>query len=148
MLRHFGCPTPTVDAFASAANQRLPWYWPETPSAWGRSWPKEFIWANLPFEWFEQVVKKFISDKARRIRLLPDYSSTCPSKEAAYLGALDSITLADYAFLPHNNLFLRGNGKAWGPTPWKGGTRALWLDGSLGALPSQIDSARISVVGY
>ena len=49
--------------------------------------------------------------------LLPPYSSTCASKEAAYRGALDSITLAHYTFLPHNKLFLRENGKAFGPTP-------------------------------
>ena len=87
-------------------------------------------------------------DKAQRILLLLDYSSTCPSKEAAYLGALDSITLADYTLPPHTRLYLRENGKALGPTPWKGGTRVVWVDRSLYALPLQVDIARISAVGF
>ena len=70
-------------------------------SSWHNAWCKEYIWANSPFEWLEQVVRKFILDKAQQILLLPDNSSTCPSKEAAYCGALDSITLGDYTFLLH-----------------------------------------------
>ena len=77
-------------------------------SAWQRSWSKEFIWATPPFEWLLQVVQKFISNKANGILLLPDCSSTCPSKEAAYPGALDSITLADYTFPPQKKAFLEG----------------------------------------
>ena len=99
-------------------------------------------------EQLEQVVKKFISDKAWGTLLLPDYSSTCPSKEAAYRGALDSITLANYTFLPGTKLFLRENGKALGPTPCKEGTRAVWVDRSLDALPSEVDIARMSALGF
>ena len=82
VLQKFGCPTPTVDAFASAADGGFPRYWTEIDSAWQQSWSKEIICANLPFEWLEQVVETFISDKGEGILLLPDYSSTCISKEA------------------------------------------------------------------
>ena len=148
VLQPFGCLTPTVDVFASATNHRFPRYWTQMHSAWQRSWSKEFIWANPPLEWLEQVVRKFISDKAQGILLLPDYSSTCPSKEVAYRGALAFITLKDDTFLPHTKLFLREKGKALGPTPWKGGTPAVLVDGSLDSLPSEVDLARISAVGF
>ena len=87
--------------------------------------------ANPWSEGLEQIVQKFISDKAQGNSLLLDYSSTCPSKEAAYRGALNSITLAGCTFPPHTKLFLSENGKASGPTPWSGGTWAIWVDGTL-----------------
>ena len=109
MLQHFCCPTPTVDAFASASNHRFPRYWTEMDSSSLSSWSKDFIWANPLVEWLVQLVKEFISDIAQKILLLPDSASTCRSKEAAYRGALDSITLANYTFPPHTKLFLREN---------------------------------------
>ena len=78
----------------------------------------------------------------------PDYYSTCPSKAAAYCGALYSIRLADYTFPSYTKLFWKQNGKALGPTPWKEGTRVVLVDGSLDALPSEVDIARISAVGF
>ena len=46
VLQHFGCPKPTVDALASAANHGFPRLWTEMDSAWQRTWSKDFIWAN------------------------------------------------------------------------------------------------------
>ena len=109
-------PTSIVDAFVSAANHQFPRYRTEMDSTWQRSWSEEFIWDNPPFELLGQVVRKFISDNAQWILLLLIYSSTCPSKEVAYRGALAFITLKDYTFLPHTKLFLREKGKALGPT--------------------------------
>ena len=148
MLQHFGCPTPTVDAFVSAANDQIPQYWTEMNSAWQRSRSSGFIWASPPFVWLKNVIKKLNSDKAHWILLLQDYSSTCSSKEAAYRGALDSITLANQTFQPHTQLFLRENGNSMGPTPWNGGNRAVWVDVSLDALPSEENIARTSAVGF
>ena len=73
MLQHFGCCMSTVDAFALAATHQFTPYWIAMDSARQRSWPKESIWANAPFQWLEQVAKKFISDKVQGILLLPDY---------------------------------------------------------------------------
>ena len=56
--------------------------------------------------------------------------------------------MADYTFPPHTKVFLREDGKALGPTPWKGDTRAVWVDGSLDALPSKVDVARTLAVGF
>ena len=148
VLQHFNCPTPTLDAFASAANHQFPRHWIEMDSSWQRFLSKDFIWASPPLEWLKQVVRMFISDKAQGIILLPDCSSTCPSKGGAYCGALDSITLADYTFRPHTKLLFSKNGKALGPTPWKVGTRAVWVKRSLDSLPSEVDIARISAVGF
>ena len=86
-------------------------------SALRRSWSKGFILANSPFQWLYQIVQKFILDKAQGTLFLPNYSSTCPSKETAYRGAMHCITLAVYTFPPHSKLFLRENGTALGPAP-------------------------------
>ena len=144
MLQRFGCPTPTVYAFASTTNYPIPRYWTDMHRAWQHAWSKKFIWADLPFKWLAQVVKKFFSDKADGILLMPDYSSKCVSKQVAYRGALDCLTLEDYTFPPHTKLLSREIGKALGPTPLKEATLALWVDWSLDALPSEVDIARNS----
>ena len=141
-LQHVGYPTPTVDALPSAGNHQFSRYWTKMDGAWQQKW------SNPWSEWLEQVVQKFISDKAQQMLLLRDYSSACPFNEAAHRGALNSITLADCTVPPHTKLFLSGNGKASGRTPCNGGTWAIWVDGFLDALPSEVDTARISAVRF
>ena len=122
----------------------FPRYWTKIDSAGQRSWSK----AHLRSIGSSKSSGNSFRTRPQGILLLPDYSSTCPSKEAAYCGALHCITLADYTFPPHTKLFLRENSKALGPTPWKGASRAVWVDELLNAMPSEVDIARISAVGF
>ena len=81
--------------------------------------------------------------KSQRLQEVKDHVN-CPTPtvdafaSAAYRGALDIVTLVDYTFPPHTKLFLRENGKPLCLTPWKGGTRAILVDGSPDAMPCEL----------
>ena len=72
VLKELECDTPTVDAFATKENARVPRCWTEENDAFKQDWSKEkLLWLNPPFDNFEKVINKLKEDRAQAVLILP-----------------------------------------------------------------------------
>ena len=70
-LIQFSDLSPTVDAFASPGNNRLPKFWTKKENGFDQDSSKEFLWINPPFSQMESVVQKILLDQAQGILVIP-----------------------------------------------------------------------------
>lgn len=86
--------TPTIDAFADKANNRLAKWWGEG-SPWGgdafeQSWEGELLWANPPYTMLEEVVARIKKENAHVVLVMPEWTYRDWHKEAMDL-VVDSV---------------------------------------------------------
>ena len=122
MLKLFGCVTL---AFALAANHQIPRYWTKMDSAWQRFWSKEVILGNPLFEWLEQLVQKFIRDKASCILHLLDYSSKMELQRCCLPGRIGRYHPHKLPPSVPHEVLAEEKWKGNGSRSCKGGTRAV-----------------------
>ena len=119
--------TPTIDAFATKHNRRFKRYWDKSIDAFTRDWSSEpLLWINGPFEHYNRVVDKLISDKANAIIVCPMW------ERMKWWKRLQSIATASYVLPLGVKIFQNKEGKALRPRPWR--TVALLVDGSRTSL--------------
>ncbi len=53
---------PTIDAFASRGNNRLPDYWTKSDDAFQHDWSRDVLWMNPPFSRMESVLQKILTE--------------------------------------------------------------------------------------
>lgn len=122
IINEFGV-TPTVDAFASKYNRRFKRYWCKKVDAFSRSWSSEaLLWINGPFEHYNRVVDKIVTERAKAIVICPVW------QRMKWWKRIQLITKASYMLPSGVKIFQNNVGKPLRPRSWR--TVALLVDGS------------------
>ena len=114
--------TPTVDAFATKHNRRFKRFWNKETDAFTRDWSSEqLLWVNGPFEHYNRIVDKIISDGAKAIVICPMW------QRMKWWKRIQSIKIDSYLLPLGVKIFQDSHGKPLRPRPWR--TMALLVDG-------------------
>ena len=101
---------PSVDAFASKGNQRVPRFWTKKDDAFKQDWRSEILWMNPPFSQLDRVLHKILNEEAQGILIVPCW------KRFLWWTILESIALK-WMDIPHDVVFYQtAHGK---PLPQK-----------------------------
>ena len=107
--------SPTVDAFASAANARFPVFWTAADDAFTRSWAPDtcgVLWMNPPFSRMAEVLAKVDRDGASALLVAPKW------EDAAWWPTLVAAS-GHIILLPDEPLYLAGGSRLMPAPPWR-----------------------------